>query len=322
MSIQVTNLLKKYGEQKAVNQISFTVAKGEIVGFLGPNGAGKSTTMKIVTGYLQPDGGEALVCGIDVQKAPLEIKKKIGYLPESNPLYYEMYVREYLDFIADVHKIPKQARSNTTIEEAGYTRKGKRDRIEEIITMVGLTPESKKKLGQLSKGYKQRVGLAAALIHNPEVLILDEPTTGLDPNQIIEIREVIKSLGKNKTVLFSSHILQEVEAICDRVIIINKGEIVADDSLNNLRRGEKQTHQVIVTFQEPVDVKLLEGLKDIITVTQVQPDHFSLQTGNADAVRKQLLELSLQHNLNIVSLRSESHSLEDIFRTLTTSNQS
>ena len=324
MSIQVTNLLKTYGEQKAVNDISFTVAKSEIVGFLGPNGAGTSTTMKIITGYLQPDAGEAIVCGINVQKAPLETKKKIGYLPESNPLYYEMYVREYLDFIADVHNIPKKSRSASKALANTLPRfdKGKRHRIEEVIETVGLTPESKKKIGQLSKGYKQRVGLAAALIHDPEVLILDEPTTGLDPNQIIEIREVIKTLGKDKTVLFSSHILQEVEAICDRVIIINKGGIVADDSLNNLRNNGKQTHEVIVTFQEEVDINLLQNLKDIITVVQVQPTHFKLHTGAADAVRKQLLELSLQHNLNIVSLRSESHSLEDIFRNLTNSNQS
>jgi ABC-2 type transport system ATP-binding protein len=324
MSIQVTNLLKTYGEQKAVNDISFNVAKGEIVGFLGPNGAGKSTTMKIVTGYLQPDAGETIVCGINVQKAPLETKKKIGYLPESNPLYYEMYVREYLDFIADVHNIPNKSRSDL---KSGATQlsplgKGKKERIEEVIETVGLTPESKKKIGQLSKGYKQRVGLAAALIHNPEVLILDEPTTGLDPNQIIEIREVIKTLGKDKTVLFSSHILQEVEAICDRVIIINKGQIVADDSLNNLRNSEKQTHEVIVTFQEEVDIKLLQNLKEVITVVQLQPTHFKLHTGAADVVRKQLMELSLQRNLNIVSLRSESHSLEDIFRNLTTPNQS
>jgi ABC-2 type transport system ATP-binding protein len=315
MSIQVINLLKQYGEQKAVNDISFSVAKGEIVGFLGPNGAGKSTTMKIVTGYLQPDAGDAIVCGINVQKDPLEIKKRLGYLPESNPLYYEMYVREYLGFIADVHDIGRKGRDQNS-------GNGRKKRIEDVIVTVGLTPESKKKVGQLSKGYKQRVGLAAALVHDPEVLILDEPTTGLDPNQIIEIREVIKTLGKDKTVLFSSHILQEVEAICDRVIIINKGQIVADDSLTNLRNHEGQTHEVLVTFQEPVDIKLLQNLENVISVTQLQPAHFKLQTGTADSVRKQLLELSLQRNLNIVSLWSESHSLEDIFRNLTTSNQS
>ncbi|HKH60465.1 MAG TPA: gliding motility-associated ABC transporter ATP-binding subunit GldA [Flavitalea sp.] len=305
MSIEVSNLSKTYGEQKAVDNISFRVAKGEIVGFLGPNGAGKSTTMKIVTGYLQADAGDATVCGIDVRKSPLDSKKKIGYLPESNPLYYEMYVREYLDFIADIHHVS-----------------GKKKKIEEVIQTVGLSPESKKKIGQLSKGYKQRVGLAAALIHDPEVLILDEPTTGLDPNQIIEIREVITRLGKNKTVLFSSHILQEVEALCDRVIIINKGKLVADDTLSNLRQNTREQHEVLVSFQEPVDIELLKNLRDIITVSQRQTTNYKLDTNNPDSVRKQLLELSLQHNLNILSLRSESHSLEDIFRDLTSTNQS
>lgn len=310
MSIQVTNLLKKYGEQKAVDNISFTVGKGEIVGFLGPNGAGKSTTMKIVTGYLQPDSGLASVCNIDVMKSPLEAKKKTGYLPESNPLYYEMYVREYLDFIADIHGVVE-----------------KKKKIEAVIETVGLSPESKKKIGQLSKGYKQRVGLAAALIHDPEVLILDEPTTGLDPNQIIEIREVIIKLGREKTILFSSHILQEVEAICDRVVIINKGLIVADDSLDNLRNREKQKHEVLVSFQEVPEIELLRKLDNVTAVTMIPNNtsngaEYRLQTDTPDIVRKQLLELSLQHNLNIVSLRSESHSLEDIFRDLTSSNQS
>ena len=217
MSIEVNHLLKIYGEQKAVNDISFNVKKGEIVGFLGPNGAGKSTTMKILTGYLQPDSGTAKVCGIDVKEEPLSVKKKIGYLPESNALYYDMYVKEYLSFLSGVHKINEP-----------------KTRIHDVISLTGLSAESKKKIGQLSKGYKQRVGLAAALLHDPEVLILDEPTSGLDPNQIIEIRQVIKQQGENKTVLFSSHILQEVEAICDRVIIINKGQLVADDKLDNL----------------------------------------------------------------------------------------
>ena len=219
MSIAVQHLTRIYGQQKAVNDISFTVANGGIVGFLGPNGAGKSTTMKILTGYMKPDGGSTVVSGINVQEYPLAAKKKIGYLPEANPLYYDMYVREYLGFIADVH---------------GIANKNKK--ISDIIDTVGLGVESRKRTGQLSKGYKQRVGLAAALLHDPEVLILDEPTTGLDPNQIIEIRELIRSLGQNKTVLFSSHILQEVEALCDRVIIINKGVLVADDTIGNLRK--------------------------------------------------------------------------------------
>jgi ABC-2 type transport system ATP-binding protein len=219
MSIQVSNLTKVYGKQKAIDDISFNVGKAEIVGFLGPNGAGKSTTLKIITGYLQQDGGNVLVSGQNVNKEPLAIKSLIGYLPEANPLYYEMYIREYLEFIAGLHKIENP-----------------KEKIADVIKVTGLSVEANKKIGQLSKGYKQRVGLAAALIHNPEVLILDEPTSGLDPNQIIEIREVIKTLGQNKTVLFSSHILQEVEALCDRVIIINKGKIVADDLLVNLKK--------------------------------------------------------------------------------------
>jgi len=227
MSIDVSGLGKNYGAQKAVDNISFTLNKGEIVGFLGPNGAGKSTTMKMITGFLTPDTGLAKVCGIDVQVDPISAKRKIGYLPEANPLYHEMYIREYLDFIAGVHGIAD-----------------KKTAIASVIQLTGLTPESTKKIGQLSKGYKQRVGLAAALVHDPEVLVLDEPTSGLDPNQIIEIRNVIRAQGKNKTVLFSSHILQEVTAICDRVIIINKGKMVANDSLANLQSGGQSLESV------------------------------------------------------------------------------
>lgn len=300
MSIELKNLLKQYDDQKAVNSISFKVDKGEIVGFLGPNGAGKSTTMKIITGYLQQTGGEAWVCGINVAKQPLETKKKIGYLPELNALYYDMYVREYLGFVAEVHRVANP-----------------KTKIEEVITLTGLTTESKKKIGQLSKGYKQRVGLAAALIHDPEVLILDEPTSGLDPNQIIEIREVIKKQGQDKTVLFSSHILQEVEAICDRVIIINKGNLVADDKLSNLRRTSSATNLIRVSFREDVNQQLLNDLPAAITVTKPDANNWQLTTDDSDQLRKQIMELSLQHNLNIVSLQSENQSLEDVFRTLT-----
>lgn len=300
MSIEVKNLLKQYGEQKAVNSISFKVDKGEIVGFLGPNGAGKSTTMKIITGYLQQTGGEAWVCGINVAEQPLETKKKIGYLPELNALYYDMYVREYLGFVAEVHQV---ANSKTKIED--------------VIALTGLTVESKKKIGQLSKGYKQRVGLAAALIHDPEVLILDEPTSGLDPNQIIEIREVIKKQGKDKTVLFSSHILQEVEAICDRVIIINKGNLVADDKLSNLRKTSSVANLIRVSFREDLDQQLLNNLLAAKTVAKLDANNWQLTTDDSDQLRKQIMELSLQHNLNIVSLQSENQSLEDVFRTLT-----
>ena len=299
-----------YGNQKAVNNISFKINKGEIVGFLGPNGAGKSTTMKMITGYLEADTGSAEVSGEKVSTSSLNTKKKIGYLPEANPLYSDMYVREYLEFISNIHKIKNQ-------QEA----------IERVIVTTGLTLEANKKIGQLSKGYKQRVGLAAALIHDPEVLILDEPTSGLDPNQIVEIREVIKSLGQNKTVLFSSHILQEVQAICDRVIIINRGNIVADDKLSNLQKGDGDQSVVIVSFKEKVAPETLAALDFVTEVDSMQADSdgsaqsegvcYKRVTTNPDAVKKQLLELSIKNNLNIVSLQSESNSLEDIFRTLT-----
>ncbi|HRA10515.1 MAG TPA: gliding motility-associated ABC transporter ATP-binding subunit GldA [Chitinophagaceae bacterium] len=300
MSIEVKNLLKTYGEQKAVNNISFKIEKGEIVGFLGPNGAGKSTTMKILTGYLQQTSGEAIVCGINVTEDPLATKKKIGYLPELNALYYEMYIKEYLAFIAEVHKV----------EDA-------KQKINNVIELTGLTAESKKKIGQLSKGYKQRVGLAAALIHDPEVLILDEPTSGLDPNQIIEIRDVIKKQGLNKTVLFSSHILQEVEAICDRVIIINNGQLVADDKLSNLQKVSNTQHSVKVEFKEAVDTALLTSLNNVLAVKNIQLSIFNIQCSDAESVKKQILQLALDKNLNIVSLQSENQSLENIFKTLT-----
>lgn len=299
MSIEVNNLVKIYGEQKAVNGISFKVNKGEIVGFLGPNGAGKSTTMKMITGYLQPSGGEALVCNIKVNDQSTDTKQKIGYLPESNALYYDMYVREYLAFIAEVHAVQNP-----------------KEKIQKTIEQVGLTTEAHKKIGQLSKGYKQRVGLAAALIHDPEVLILDEPTSGLDPNQIIEIRNVIKELGKNKTVLFSSHIMQEVEALCERVIIINKGTIVADDQLSKLQSGKsKQTVQV--SFKETLEAAWLERLQGSKTVTRMEGNSWEIETDDAEGLRKQILQMAIEHNLNIVSLQSGSKSLEDVFRSLT-----
>ena len=300
MSIEIKDLVKIYGSQKAVDTISFQVGKGEIVGFLGPNGAGKSTTMKILTGYLGQDGGEARVCGISVDKDPLEVKKKVGYLPEANPLYPDMYVREYLDFIADVQQVAD-----------------KKARIEAVITLVGLTVESNKKLGQLSKGYKQRVGLAAALIHDPEVLILDEPTSGLDPNQIIEIRDVIKRLGKDKTVLFSSHILQEVEALCDRVVIINRGRLVADSLISRLRTENSEIGTIRIAVRETLEAAKLQQLKGVKGVRRLSETEWELQTDEPDEVKKQLLELALQNNWNIVSLQSENKSLEAIFRSLT-----
>jgi ABC-2 type transport system ATP-binding protein len=301
MSITISNLTKTYGTQKAIDSISFNAANNEIVGFLGPNGAGKSTTMKIVTGYLEADSGTVTVNGKDVRTNSLEVKKQVGYLPEGNPLYYEMYVREYLGFIASLHVI----------------KTGVKNRIEEVIDLTGLRMESNKKTGQLSKGYKQRVGLAAALIHDPEVLILDEPTSGLDPNQIIEIRQVIKDLGKNKTVLFSSHILQEVESICDRIIIINKGIIVADDTLSNLRLSNKAYHTVIVQFADSIDINILAAIEDVQKAEEEKAFLFKLQTSNPENVKKHLLRLSLQNNFNILSLQSESKSLEEVFRNLT-----
>ncbi len=284
-----------------MNNISFKVGKAEIVGFLGPNGAGKSTTMKMITGYIEPDAGDIDVCGIPVLKDNPDTKKRIGYLPEANPLYLDMYVKEYLAFVASIHKISNAA-----------------SRIKEVIETVGLTPESHKKTGQLSKGYKQRVGLAAALVHDPEVLILDEPTSGLDPNQIIEIREVIKNLGRNKTVLFSSHIMQEVEAICERVIIINKGNIVADDSLQNLGRSSTRLQNVTVSFKEAVDIALLQSLPGAGNITILQPAVFSIQCTDAENVKRGLLQLSIEHNLNIVSLQTGMQNLESVFKSLTT----
>jgi ABC-2 type transport system ATP-binding protein len=303
MSIKVSGLKKLYGEQKAVNDISFSIEQGEIVGFLGPNGAGKSTTMKMITGYLAPDAGEIEVAGIRINDQPNESKKKIGYLPEANPLYFDMYVREYLDFIAGIHQVKEPAKA-----------------IDDAIKLTGLTPEKHKKIGQLSKGYKQRVGLAAALIHDPEVLILDEPTSGLDPNQIMEIRDVIRNLGKNKTILFSSHILQEVEALCKRVIIISKGQLVADDQLANLSNVNSDKH-IRVSFRESLESEWLSRLPAVSTADKKDANTWLLGTADPEALNKQLMEMALQHNLNIVSLQSESRNLEEVFRDLTSNKQ-
>ena len=301
MSITISNLTKNYGDQKAIDNISFTAENNEIVGFLGPNGAGKSTTMKIVTGYVKADSGNVMVNGIDVNTNSLEAKKQIGYLPEGNPLYHEMYVREYLNFIAEIHQI----------------KINRKKRIEEVIDVTGLRIESNKKTGQLSKGYKQRVGLAAALIHNPGVLILDEPTSGLDPNQIVEIRQLIKNLGKDKTVLFSSHILQEVQSICDRVVIINKGSIVADDTLSNLQVANNAYHIVMVQFSAPVDPQELFKLDGVQKIDEENSFLYKIQTSDPENIKRQILKLSLEKNLNILSLQSEVKSLEEVFRNLT-----
>lgn len=299
MSISVKKLTKIYGTQKAIDSLNFSIGKGEIVGFLGPNGAGKSTTMKILTGYLPSTTGEAAVCGLDVDRHALEIKRRTGYLPESNPLYPDMYVRESLAFAAQVYGLDKPHK-----------------RIEEMIALTGLIPESKKKIGALSKGYKQRVGLAQALLHDPEVLILDEPTTGLDPNQLVEIRQLIRNLGKDKTVLLSTHIMQEVQAVCDRAIIIHQGKIVADDSLQNLQAVHTNT-VVLIEFAEAIDEALLSGLAEVKQIRKLSPLQWELVTAVPDQVKKSLWQMALQNNLNIVSLQSNKPMLEDVFHRLT-----
>lgn len=299
MSVKIEQLTKKYSEQIAVNGISFSVSKGEILGFLGPNGAGKSTTMKMITGYLPPDSGLAEVCGINVQQHPMEVKRKIGYLPESNPLYHEMYVKEYLEFIGGIHTI-----SNFKFQ------------ISNCIDSVGLGPEQHKKIGQLSKGYKQRVGLAAAILHDPEVLILDEPTGGLDPNQLVEIRELIRQLGKEKTVILSTHIMQEVEAMCDRVAIISKGNLVANDRLENLKKsGDKKALKV--GFEESLEAEWLRRLAGIESLEKTGDGCWLLKSADVESLRKQVLHLAADQNLNITSLQTTGGSLEEIFRSLT-----
>lgn len=301
MSIAVQQLSKIYGEQKAVDALSFELNKGEIVGFLGPNGAGKSTTMKMITGFLPPSSGQASVCGYNVVTHSLEVRKRVGYLPEANPLYHDMYVREFLEFIAAVHELGPAGKQ----------------RIDEMIDLTGLRPESAKKIGALSKGYKQRVGLAQALLHNPEVLILDEPTSGLDPNQLADIRQVIKDLGNNKTVILSTHIMQEVEALCSRVIIINKGKIIADDQLARLQQSGAGNGYIQVTFGEPVTAAELEQIEGISRVMQQEGHTWQLFTSRIEEVRKNLLQFALINNRNILSLQSNSQRLEDIFRELT-----
>lgn len=299
MSILVNNLTKKYGRQTAVNGISFSAKSGEITGFLGPNGAGKSTTMKMITGYLHKDSGEIKVCGELVSPEGISTKKNIGYLPESNPLYYDMYVKEYLHFVAGLHNIKD---TNAAVNK--------------VIEQVGLTPEAGKKTGQLSKGYKQRVGLAAAIIHEPQVLILDEPTNGLDPNQIIEIRNVIKSLAKDKTILLSSHIMQEVEALCDRIVIINKGNIVADDSLQHLKETGSGKEYILVVFDKNVETSELEKLPGAGTISKAGIE-IKIITENKETFRRALMQYSVDKDINILSMQQGSSSIEDVFRNLT-----
>jgi ABC-2 type transport system ATP-binding protein len=300
MSIRVQSLTKEYGEQKAVNAISFELKPGEIVGFLGPNGAGKSTTMKMITGYLAPTSGTATVCGFDTQTQTMEVRKRVGYLAEANPLYYDMYVREYLEFTAAIHKLGKESKA----------------RIEEMISITGLSREAHKQLGALSKGYKQRVGLAQAMIHKPEVLILDEPTSGLDPNQIVEIRDLIMQVGKEKTVLLSTHIMQEVQAMCSRVIIINRGNIVADDKVEALKESIGNA-ALLVAFDKPVSDALLRKLKGVQKMEALGDNRWKLETKDADKLRRELMQWALTEDVAITSMQSAGQSLEEVFRSLT-----
>jgi len=296
MSIKVENITKIYGSQKALNNISFEINRPEIVGFLGPNGAGKSTMMKILTTYINPTEGQAQVNGHDILTNTKNVQKSVGYLPEHNPLYLEQYVREYLSFNADVYNVDKA-------------------RIEEVITLTGLTPEAHKTIGQLSKGYRQRVGLANALLHNPEVLILDEPTTGLDPNQLIDIRNLIKDLGKDKTVFLSTHIMQEVEAMCDRVIIINKGEIVANKKLKDLRDGQEQI--VIVEFDYRVEDAFLLKLPNAKTVKNTHDFIYEITFATSEDMRSHVFDFAHDNQLKILQLNQKNASLESLFRELT-----
>lgn len=300
MSIYVKNLTKIYGKQEAVSNLEFEAKKGEIVGFLGPNGAGKSTTMKITTGFLPPSTGSVEVCGIDVTKHTLEARNKIGYLPEHNPLYKDMYVHESLRFTGSIY---------------GLGGKALRDRVHEMVEITGLTKEQHKKIGALSKGYRQRVGLAQALIHNPEVLILDEPTSGLDANQVIEMRKLITSLGKDKTVVFSSHIMSEVEAICNRVVIINLGKKVADGTFENLKQGER-LQRIETEFEKEVNVNLFKELEGVERAEK-SGKRITIYSKNAPALRREIIRLAALNDLPLVELKLHRGSLEEVFRELT-----
>jgi ABC-2 type transport system ATP-binding protein len=298
MSIEVKNLVKYYGNQAAVNDVSFSIKKGEIVGFLGPNGAGKSTTMKIITGFIPASSGSVNVCDLPVDVDSMDTRQKIGYLPEHNPLYLDMYVREYLEFVGKIYKIPNL-----------------NERVKNMVKAVGLEIEQNKKIGQLSKGYRQRLGLAAAIIHDPEVLILDEPTSGLDPNQLVGIRDLIKEIGKSKTVLLSTHIMQEVEAICDRVIIINRGQIVADDKAENLQLNSvKQT--VYVEFEGEISKSQLNKITSVTKVETVE-NGWLLESQLGNDLRKEIAQYARDNGLLILTMRLEERSLEEVFKELT-----
>ncbi|MDB4533598.1 gliding motility-associated ABC transporter ATP-binding subunit GldA, partial [Vicingaceae bacterium] len=287
MSIEVKNVTKVYGEQKALDGISFSVEPGNIVGFLGPNGAGKSTMMKIITCFIPQTSGNVSVCGYDVIESPIDVKRQVGYLPEHNPLYLDMYVKEYLDFVGGVYKIDKR-----------------KDRVKEMIDMVGLGIEQNKKIGALSKGYRQRVGLAQAMIHDPKVLILDEPTTGLDPNQLEEIRGLIKNIGREKTIMLSTHIMQEVEAICDKTIIVNRGVIVANDKTEELQAQQKNEIVLTVEFDKAADVKELQNIDGVIQVKNSNNNVWLFEIAN-DAVRNNIFQFAMQKEMVILTMQKE-----------------
>ncbi len=302
MSIKVESVSKFFGEQKALNNISFEVNAGEIVGFLGPNGAGKSTSMKIIAGFIPPSEGSVSVCGYDVVNQSLNVREIIGYLPESNPLYLEMYVKEYLSFVAGMYKL-------NAIKQ----------RVSDIIDITGLGIEQHKKIGALSKGYRQRVGLAQVLIHNPQVLILDEPTSGLDPNQIVEIRNLIKEIGKEKTVLLSTHIMQEVDAICDRIIVINKGKIVAYDTKDNiLKQKEGALTQIKVEFKEQTDKKTLLTIDGVVGVEEISANEWLLKCESKQDSRSAVFKFAVDKGLTVLSMQKMEKNLEAVFRELTT----
>jgi ABC-2 type transport system ATP-binding protein len=305
MSVEVKNLTKIFGAQHAVDDISFSVGQGQILGFLGPNGAGKSTTMKIATCYLPPTSGTVLVNGHDVVQDPMAVRRSVGYLPEHNPLYLDMYVHEYLEFVASVY---------------GLGGRRTRERVQEMVELCGLTLEQGKKIGALSKGYRQRVGLAQALVHDPEVLILDEPTTGLDPNQIVEIRALIKRIGQDKTVIFSTHIMQEVTAICDRVVIINRGKLVADSDVASLQAGERNEKTTLVEFEQPVPIESLEQLPGVLNVTLAQGTTYRVISRRDTDIRATIFRIAAERNWPLVGLRHEENSLEKIFQQLTKEN--
>lgn len=302
MSIVVKALSKVYGTQNAVDDISFSVGEGEILGFLGPNGAGKSTTMKIATGYLPPSSGTVEVGGYDVMEHPLAVKKIVGYLPENNPLYTDMYIHEYLSFIGTLH---------------GLKGKHLQHRKEEMVRLCGLEREQNKKIGALSKGYRQRVGLAQALIHDPAVIILDEPTTGLDPNQILEIRTLIKTISQNKTVIFSTHIMQEVQALCDRVIIINKGKLVADNAVSELQKGKTNQNIITVEFTASVDIEELKKITGVTEVTDLGKGKYVLKSSLEKDIRSEIFNYASVNKLTLIGLSQTQGSLEDIFQQLT-----